>query len=125
MLKTTNNRRRARLPEAPPPEAAPVEPAHTGTVLRAVSGYYDVQPDGETSQVRCRLRDRLRKELVLTESKSRPQRVRQVRRLGVTEPVVAGDRVRYRPVRTAGTAVPEGVIEEVLPRRREIGRAHV
>ena len=81
---------------------------HTGTVLRAVSGFFDVRPDapsslpgatpgegaGEPLIVRCRLRERLRKDLVLTESTSRAQRVREVRRLDVVEPVVAGDRVR-------------------------------
>ncbi|MGH2353654.1 MAG: ribosome small subunit-dependent GTPase A [Chloroflexota bacterium] len=104
----------------------------TGTVLRAVSGFYDVQPDdvqpdelGGPRVVRCRLRDRLRKQLVLTESKGRPQRVREVRRLPVVEPVVAGDRVRFQTAPSSGTALPAGVIEEVLPRRRELSRQAV
>jgi ribosome biogenesis GTPase len=117
-----------------------VEEALVGTVLRAVSGFYDVQPDrpealppldgadpaDEPSPlVRCRLRERLRKELVLTESKARPQRVREVRRLSVVEPVVAGDRVQFRLAPTSGTAIREGVIEAVLPRRRELTRQAV
>jgi ribosome biogenesis GTPase len=119
---------------------------HTGTVLRAVSGFFDVRPDaplppipgetpspgetpgegaGEPLIVRCRLRDRLRKDLVLTESHSRARRVREVRRLDVVEPVVAGDRVRFRLTPTSGTAVLEGAIEEVLPRHRELTRQAV
>jgi ribosome biogenesis GTPase / thiamine phosphate phosphatase len=107
--------------------ASGVDDLLTGTVLRAVSGFYDVQPDGPGGPpiIRCRLRDRLRKDLVLTESKSYAQRVRQVRRLAVVEPVVAGDRVRLRLAPTSGTAVPEGVIEEVLPRHRELARQAV
>ncbi|HEX2324803.1 MAG TPA: hypothetical protein VHQ00_05345, partial [Chloroflexota bacterium] len=113
---------------------------YTGTVLRAVSGFFDVRPDaplplspgetpgegaGEPLIVRCRLRDRLRKDLVLTESHSRARRVREVRRLDVVEPVVAGDRVRFRLTPTSGTSVLEGAIEEVLPRRRELTRQAV
>lgn len=114
----------------------------TGTVLRAVSGFYDVLPDDPAvaglpglpagpyalatpAVVRCRLRDRLRKDLVLTESRSRAQRVRQVRRLDVVEPVVAGDRVRFLVAHTSGRAVAEGTIEEVLPRHRELTRQAV
>ncbi len=103
------------LPAGGPPPTTAGAPAApevlpTGTVLRAVSGFFDVQPDDpqEPPLVRCRLRELLRKELVRTESKGRPQRVRQVRRLSVVEPVVAGDRVRFRlapprarPCRTA------------------------
>lgn len=108
-----------------------------GTVLRAVSGFYDVQPDrpesalawsapGESpSIIRCTLRDKLRKQLVFSESKGRPQRVREVRRLAVVEPVVAGDRVRIRPEPSSGTPLPVGVIEEVLPRTRELSRQAV
>jgi ribosome biogenesis GTPase len=103
------------------------EDTTTGTVLRAVSGFYDVQPDDPTITpiIRCRLRERLRKELVFTESHSRAQRVREVRRLGVMEPVVAGDRVRLRHAPSSGTSIPEGVIEEVFPRRRELTRQAV
>lgn len=96
-------------------------------MIRAISGIYDVQPDepDDVPLYRCTLRDRLRKELVLTESKSRPQRVRSVRRLNVVEPVVAGDRVRFRPAPSSGTDVPGGVIEDVLPRTRELSRQAV
>lgn len=103
---------------------------HTGTVLRAVSRIYDVQPDEPVGQervtlFRCLLRDRLRKELVRSESKGRAQRVREVRRLGVMEPVAAGDRVRFRAAPSSGRAYQEGVIEEVLPRTRELTRQAV
>lgn len=60
-----------------------------------------------------------------TESHNRPQRVREVRRLAVTEPVAIGDRVQFTVVRTSGRSVPEGVIEEVLPRSRELSRQAV
>ncbi|MGI8424469.1 MAG: ribosome small subunit-dependent GTPase A [Chloroflexota bacterium] len=98
-----------------------------GTVVRAVSNFYDIMPRGTVTiepsgLVRCRTRDKLRKELVMTESKARPQRVRQVKRLGVMEPVAIGDRVRFRVSPTSGTAMSQGVIEEVLPRQRELSR---
>src|SRR4051812_2079644 len=68
-----------------------------GTVVRAISSIYDIRPDDPAvgALYRCTLRDRLRKELVMTQSDSRPKRVREVRRLGVVEPVVAGDRVEF------------------------------
>ncbi len=120
------------LPAGGPPPTTAGAPAApevlpTGTVLRAVSGFFDVQPDDpqEPPLVRCRLRELLRKELVRTESKGRPQRVRQVRRLSVVEPVVAGDRVRFRLAPSSGTALPNGMIEEILPRRRELTRQAV
>jgi ribosome biogenesis GTPase / thiamine phosphate phosphatase len=104
----------------------------TGTIVRSVSNFYDVRPDmpeglapPEPGFVRCRAREKLRKELVKTESKARPQRVRTVRRLSVTDPIVIGDRVRFQMVPTSGTDVPEGVIEEVLPRSRELTRQAV
>lgn len=98
-----------------------------GTVVRAISSIYDVRPDAVDGPpfYRCRLRDRLRKELVMSESAGRPKRVRTVRRLGMVEPVVAGDRVRFLPEPTSGTSVPEGVIEEVLPRARALTRQAV
>ena len=101
-----------------------------GTVVRAVSNFYDVMPAGEQTidpdaLVRCRARDKLRKDLVLTESKARPKRVRQVKRLNVMEPVAIGDRVRFRTVPVSGTAMAEGIIEEVLPRERELSRQAV
>jgi ribosome biogenesis GTPase / thiamine phosphate phosphatase len=114
-------------------EVAPDEAALlSGTVIRSVSNYYDVLPDaghglelGEAGVVRCRARDRLRKRLVRSESKSRAQRVRAVERLDVMEPVAIGDRVRFQPMHSSGTSVPEGVIEEVLPRTRELARQAV
>ena len=121
--------RAAEGPAAPrrPPAAASL----TGTVVRAISGLYDVWPDapGDSAAapdlVRCVLRDRLRKELVHTESRGRPPRVREVRRLAVVEPVAVGDRVRFRLVPTSGTDVPAGVIDAVLPRTRALARQAV
>ncbi|HEU5319034.1 MAG TPA: ribosome small subunit-dependent GTPase A [Chloroflexota bacterium] len=106
------------------------EAVHEGTVVRAVSNFYDVRPStqldlGQADVVRCRAREKLRKDLVLTESGARPKRVRQVRRLDVMEPVTIGDRVRFRLAPSSGTAVPQGVIEEVLPRERELARQAV
>ncbi|HEV2121936.1 MAG TPA: ribosome small subunit-dependent GTPase A [Chloroflexota bacterium] len=104
----------------------------SGTVVRSVSNFYDVLPHEvhgmeipEPGIVRCRAREKLRKELVKTESKMRPQRVRTVRRLSVTDPIVIGDRVRFMMAPTSGRSVPEGVIEEVLPRARELTRQAV
>ena len=101
-----------------------------GTVVRAVSNFYDVMPRGARTidpdaLVRCRAREKLRKELVFTESTARAQRVRQVKRLGVMEPVAIGDRVRFRVSPSSGTAMTEGIIEEVLPRERELSRQAV
>ena len=98
--------------------------------MRAVSNFYDVMPRGSQSidpgaLVRCRAREKLRKDLVYTESTARPQRVKQVKRLGVMEPVAIGDRVRFRLSQTSGTAMTEGIIEEVLPRERELSRQAV
>jgi ribosome biogenesis GTPase len=107
-------------------EAAP-PPVLSGTVVRAISGIYDVQPDDPAygELFRCTMRDRMRKDLVYTESKGRPRRVKEVRRLSVVEPVVAGDRVHFVPSATSGPAVPGGVIEERLPRTRELSRQAV
>jgi ribosome biogenesis GTPase len=116
-------------------DAPDAEPLHEGTVLRAISGIYDVQADTPVGAeghrlFRCALRDRLRKQLVKTESHSRAQRVQAVRRLSVVEPVVAGDRVRFRLVPwsgrgRSGKALPEAAIEELLPRTRELSRQAV
>ena len=98
--------------------------------MRAVSNFYDVMPRGSRSTesddlIRCRARDKLRKDLVLTESQARPQRVRQVKRRSMMEPVAIGDRVRFRLSPTSGTVMTEGIIEEVLPRERELSRQAV
>lgn len=118
------------LPGDEPPEipnTSDIGPLLSGTVLRAVSGFYDVQTDeiNPAAVYRCTLRDRLRKHLVRTTSHSHAQRVREVRRLAVVEPVVAGDRVRFRAVQASGRDMPEGTIEEVLPRTRELTRQAV
>ena len=113
-------------PEATGVEAPTPEP-QVGTVIRAISRIYDVQPDGAATGelVRCTLRDRLRKELVHGESRSLARRVKTVKRLSVVEPVVAGDRVRFVLAPTSGTTLPAGVIEEILPRTRELSRQAV
>jgi ribosome biogenesis GTPase / thiamine phosphate phosphatase len=100
---------------------------HDGTVVRAVSNFYDVRPSepldlGDATVVRCRAREKLRKDLVLTESGARPKRVSQVRRKETMEPVAIGDHVRFRVSASSGMAVPQGIIEEVLPRVRELAR---
>ncbi len=74
-----------------------------GVVLRAHSGRCLVAAGGAVHD--CRFRGRLK------HGERRTQAV-----------VVAGDRVRFRPVPRAGDAGPQGVIEEVLPRRNRIGR---
>ncbi len=99
-----------------------------GTVVRTVSNFYDVLPaessaDGQI--VRCRARQTLRKQLIRSESHGRPQRVQAVTRLPVMEPVAIGDRVRFTPSPGSGIDVPQGVIEEVLPRTRELSRQAV
>lgn len=112
----------------------------SGTVVRAVSRIYDVtlDPQDPTDNdqanavdasmpqlYRCTPRAMLLKQLEMTESRSRPQRVRSVRRLSVMEPVVVGDRVRFTPDPNAETDPPAGVIEEVLPRTRALTRQAV
>ena len=114
----------------PPGAAEELAPVYLGTVVRTVSNFYDVRPDGamdlgESEIVRCRARATLRKDLVRSESHSRARRVRQVRRLNVMDPVVIGDRVRFLMTGVSGRAVPEGVIEEVLPRTRVLARQAV
>lgn len=103
--------------------------ATTGTVLRATSGYFDVMPHDHdvapAPMYRCRVRDRMRKNFVFSESHAHAQRVDDVQRREVVEPVVAGDRVRFRPSHVSGVQVPAGVIDEVLPRTRALTRQAV
>lgn len=103
--------------------------ATTGTVLRATSGYYDVAPDDHVVApalaYRCRVRDRMRKDLVFSESGAHAKRVDTVRRRNVVEPIVAGDRVRFRASPVSGDVVPEGIIDEILPRTRALTRQAV
>jgi ribosome biogenesis GTPase len=80
-----------------------VDEAREGTVLRAQSGHCLVSDRDVV--YRCRVRGRLRK------GERSAQTV-----------AVAGDRVRFRPVPSDGTAEPSGVIEVVLPRRNRISR---
>jgi ribosome biogenesis GTPase len=94
----------------------------TGTVLRASSGLYEVdvqalpdesrEPRAESREPYfCTLRGRL---------KNGAPRDR-------AQPISVGDVVRLRPLETSGGdargARREGCIEEVLPRRSELGRA--
>ena len=103
--------------------------ATTGTVLRATSGYYDVAPDDHDvapgAAYRCRVRDRMRKDLVFSESGAHAKRVDTVRRRNVVEPIVAGDRVRFRASPVSGAVMPEGIIDEILPRTRALTRQAV
>ncbi len=75
-----------------------------GTVLRAHSGHCAVAAD-DGAVWRCRVRGRL---------KLGPRETLTV--------VVAGDRVRIRPVAEAGGAGASGVVEAVLPRRNRLSR---
>lgn len=87
-----------------------------GTIIRAISGFYDVQTPLGVRQ--CRLRDRLRKELVYSPNPRR-RAVQGVRRLSVLEPAVVGDRV---VVRLPDHPAQLGWIEEILPRKRTFTR---
>lgn len=70
----------------------------TGTILKAVGGFYDVFADGRV--IRCRARGKFRKDGII--------------------PVV-GDNVEIDP----GSSVKEGTIENILPRRNFLGRPAV
>ncbi len=77
-----------------------------GTVLRAQSGHCAVAGDADGLLWRCRFRGRLK----------RGERATQA-------VIVAGDRVRFRPLPSESAASsPGGVVEEVLPRRNRISR---
>lgn len=78
-----------------------------GTVLRVSRGEYAVEAEDET--YRCKLRGKLRKELIYSTSKSRSPRVQRVQPTQTRAPVSVGDRVRIRLL-APGTAV----IEEIL-----------
>lgn len=87
-----------------------------GFVTRIHRGHYYVEnDDGEV--LICRLRSKLRKQLVYPESDQRRQRVLKVRRGDPGGPVAVGDRVRLARVdkKTA-------VIEEILPPDAELAR---
>src|SRR5947209_3638809 len=84
-----------------------------GTVLRSISGFYEVQTalGQRTAALRAGLRRQGDERLVASRGRVRS-------RGSVLEPVVVGDRVRLR-------IDPRGNrdwIEEVLPRERELAR---
>ena len=78
-----------------------------GTVLQVSRGEYAVEAEDRT--FRCKLRGKLRKELIYSTSKSRAPRVQRVQPTQTRAPVSVGDRVRIRLL-APGTAV----IEEIL-----------
>lgn len=79
-----------------------------GLIVDGSRGIYRVEtPAGDFT---CTIRGRLRKELIYGESRSAPQRVRQVN-VKPHDPVAVGDRVRVLP-----TGGGSGVIEQVVAR---------
>lgn len=78
-----------------------------GTVLRVSRGEYVVETDHGT--FRCKLRGKLRKELIYTTSKSRAPRVQRVQPTQTRSPVSVGDRVHIRML-----GPDTGVIEKIL-----------
>ncbi len=88
----------------------------TGTVTRAVGGgLYEVDIDGDADPAPrvCQIRGILKKGRQTT-----------------TQPVVVGDRVTVRSLETTGANtkgvyLPEGSIEEVLPRRSTLSRGRI
>lgn len=77
-----------------------------GRVIRARSGFYDVQRDNLT--LRCTLRGRIKRE----------QRSEMGRRI-FADPVAVGDEVMFTQLDDE-----EGVIEELLPRRTKFSRQY-
>ncbi len=84
----------------------------TGTVLKAAGGFYEVDvPGHDDSPFLCSLRGVLKKGRKVS-----------------TQPVVVGDNVRIRALESSGAnakgdLLSEGHIEEVLPRRTQLGRS--
>ena len=88
-----------------------------GIVTRAGRGLYTVQTD--TGRILpCRLRGNLKKRFTYSETASHVRRVEKVKKLAETDPIAVGDRV----VIAVGDSGIEGVIEEVLPRRKALVR---
>ena len=77
-----------------------------GRVIRARTGFYDVQGGGTV--LRCTLRGRLKREL-------RSEGGKRI----YADPVAVGDEVMVTPLDNE-----EGVIEELLPRRTKFSRRH-
>ncbi len=78
-----------------------------GTVLRVSRGECLVETSNGT--MRCKIRSKLRKELVYSTSGSRAPRVQRVQPTQTRSPVSVGDRVRMRQL-----GPDNGVIEEIL-----------
>lgn len=99
-----------------------------GTVLRVSRGEYVVETDHGT--FRCKLRGKLRKELVYSTSKSRARRVQRVQPTQTRSPVSVGDRVHIRLL-GPGTAVIEEILRDddetwgIIRQAPESKRAHV
>jgi len=87
-----------------------------GLVTRIHRGHYYVEADDGTTLC-CRLRSKLRKQLIYPESNQRRQRVLQVRRGERGGPVAVGDKVRVTPI-----DAKTGVIEQILPPDTELVR---
>lgn len=96
-----------------------------GIILKAISGVYIVQVDGDRAGedalphiVRCSLRGNLKKTFTYSTSGSLPRRVLRAKRPLTADTASIGDRVRFTPI-----DAEEGVIEEILPRRTRFARA--
>lgn len=96
--------------------------SHLGIVLKANSGIYIVQPDGETAcseaVVPCILRGNLKKNFTYSTSGSRPKRVTEAKRPYISDSISVGDRVRFIPLEDN-----QGIIEEILPRKTKFSRS--
>ena len=99
-----------------------------GTVLRVSRGEYVVET--EIGTFRCKLRGKLRKELVYSTSKSRARRVQRVQPTQTRAPVSVGDHVQIRQLGT-DTAVIEEILRDddetwgIIRQAPESKRAHV
>lgn len=99
-----------------------------GTVLRVARGEYQVETENGTYT--CKLRGKLRKELVYSTSKSRAPRVQRVQPTQTRSPVSVGDRVHIRLLGPR-TAVIEEILRDddqtwgILRQAPESKRAHV
>lgn len=99
-----------------------------GTVLRVSRGEYVVETDHGT--FRCKLRGKLRKELVYSTSKSRAPRVQRVQPTQTRAPVSVGDHVRIQQI-GRNTAVIEEILRDddetwgIIRQAPESKRAHV
>ncbi|MCY4436134.1 MAG: ribosome small subunit-dependent GTPase A [Chloroflexi bacterium] len=99
-----------------------------GTVTRVSRGEYAVRTENGTFS--CKLRGKLRKELIYSTSKSRAPRVQRVLPTQTRSPVSVGDRVRIREL-SPNTAVIEEILRNddetwgLLRQAPESKRAHV